>query len=31
MYAVFKRHFGQTPKEYRMARGEAFVDQAVND
>ena len=31
MYAVFKRHFCQTPKEYRESRGEAMNHLAVND
>lgn len=31
MYAVFKRHFCQTPKEYRESRGEIMNHLAVND
>ena len=31
MYAVFKRHFGQTPKEYREGRGTVFNQVAMNE
>lgn len=29
MYAVFKRHFGQTPKEYRAGQEDKFSEQAA--
>lgn len=31
MYAVFQRHFSQTPKEYRTERNNSFNGMAVND
>ncbi|WP_337880777.1 DNA-binding transcriptional regulator [Rheinheimera sp.] len=31
MYAVFKRHFGQTPKEFREGQGAAVNAMAVNE